>query len=416
MKPLVMKHRIILMLLLLAPFVGNAQVTFRARIFLPGGHLASGYFHPYLIVEGEDTARYMPRHVDDKLDTIDGTVCFTGIARGARCYLRLPVIAVGNYDYPVFTIDEDMTIDSLVLRKMERKTKDYEWHRAKCDSAMRADVEALSVNPMARDTHYWTDYKGNPVRHIDEETHALRLAKLYYADWLFPLASRRTYPHAADSAYRYALMAYDRKATPWLYPALQQLHRHLGLRGEPDVRKPKEPEVMYLPACDEATLADTTKDLMALMEHRQWLDYFLQGKLAELGEPSLCCPTAAEGTLRYTVWSPWGIIRVMRLEGRRLHFNQAYGSGKNMKLTDSDDFDLSDSELAEVRRRMDAFLDAHLPDDMTGTFVIDGGEYLLEYIHEGRYHTFRASDGGEPQVFNTLAGYLFQLGKQRTGQ
>ena len=54
---MVMKHRIILMLLLLAPLVGNAQVTFRARIFLPGGHLASGYFHPYLIVEGEDTAR-----------------------------------------------------------------------------------------------------------------------------------------------------------------------------------------------------------------------------------------------------------------------------------------------------------------------------------------------------------------------
>ena len=55
---------------------------------------------------------------------------------------------------------------------------------------------------------------------------------------------------------------------------------------------------MYLPACDETTLADTTKDLMALMEHRQWLDYFLQGKLAELGEPSLCCPVAEEGTLR----------------------------------------------------------------------------------------------------------------------
>ena len=281
---------------------------------------------------------------------------------------------------------------------------------------MRADVEALSVNPMARDTHYWTDYKGKPVRHIDEETHALRLARLYYADWLFPLASRRTYPHASDSAYRYALMAYDRKATPWLYPALQQLHRHLGLAGEPDVRKPKDPKVMYLPACDEATLADTTKDLMALMEYRQWLDYFLQRRFPELGEPSLCSPMAAEGTLRYTVWSPWGYICVVRLEGRRLHFNQAYGYGKEMKLTASVDFDLSDSELAEVRRRMDAFLDTHLPDDMTGTFVIDGGEYLLEYIHEGRYRTFRASDGGEPQVFNTLAGYLFQLGKQRTGQ
>ena len=116
-----MKHVTTLALLLLAASMGNTQVTFRARIFLPGGHLASGYFHPYLIVEGEDTARYMPRHVDEKLDTIDGTVCFTGIARGARCYLRLPVIVVGNYDYPVFTIDEDMTVDSLVLRKMERK-------------------------------------------------------------------------------------------------------------------------------------------------------------------------------------------------------------------------------------------------------------------------------------------------------
>ena len=78
-----------------------------------------------------------------------------------------------------------------------------------------------------------------------------------------------------------------------------------------------------------------------------------------------------------------------------------------MKLTDSDDFDLSDSELAEVRRRMDGFLDTHLPDDMTGTFVIDGGEYLLEYIHEGRYHTFRASDGGEPEEFVELTKYLW---------
>ena len=353
-----MKRRILLILLLLAPFVGSGQVTFKARVFLPGGHLASGYYHPHLIVEGEDTARYMPRHVDEKLDTIDGTVCFTGIARGARCYLQMPVIVVGNYDYPVFTIDGDMTVDSLVLRKMERKPKDYEWHRAKCDSAMRADVEALSANPMARDTHYWTDYEGKPVRHIDEETHALRLAKLYYADWLFPLASLRTYPHAADSAYRYALMAYDRKATPWLYPALQQL------------------------------------------------DYFLQGKLAELGEPSLCCPVAEEGTLRYTAWGP-GSISVMRLEGRRLYVNRATGSGKKMKLMASDDFDLSDSELAEVRRRMDDFLDAHLPDDMTGTFVIDGGEVLLEYIYEGQYHTFRASDGGEPEEFVELTKYLW---------
>lgn len=392
---------------MLASLCVQGQVTFRARIFLPGGYSASGMLGgPQMIVEGEDTARYMPRPVH--IDTTDGTVCFTGIARGARCYLSLHEIGLGSYDYPVFTINEDMTVDSLVLRQMNGRTRAYCWNRAKGDSTLRAEVEFLSINPMARDTH-WYDEGRSYI--IDDEPHALKLAKLYYADWFFPVSSWRTYPHAADSAYRYALMTYDREKTPWLYPAICQLHRHLGLQGEPKIRKPKQPKVMYRPLpYNEALLNDTTVDLMSLMERRQWLDDFLHEVLPEFGEPSLCCPMAEEGTLRYMVWSPWGYVNVLRIQGRRIYVNKASGwPTDKMKLEASDEFDLSDSQLAEVRRLMDVFLNAHLPDDMTGTYVLDGGEYMLEYIHKGEFHTFRASDGGEPKEFVALTTYLWGL-------
>ncbi len=404
-----MRHRILLMLLLLAPLVGNAQVSFRARIFYPGGHSVSGtYGGPCMIVDGEDTARYMPQI--DELDTTDGTVCFTGIARGARCYLYMNGLGMPNYDYPVFTIDEDMTVDSLVLRKMEGRQGVY-WSRALHDSAMRADVAALGGDPMARDTHWYDHIDGTKGYWLDDETHALKLAKIYYSDWVFPMASWRTFPHAADSAYRYALMAYDRKATPWLYPALQQLHSHLGHSGEPEVRKPKGPNVMYRPTpYDETSLADSTVDLMTLMERRRWLDGFLEKTLPELGEPSLCCPVAEEGTLRYMAWSPWGDVSVVRLSGRRLYVYRANGIFDKMKLTECDEFYLNDNELAEVRRRMDIFLAAKLPDDMTGViYVIDGGDYLLEYIHNGLYRTFRVPDGGKPEEFEGLTKYLWGL-------
>ena len=389
----------------------HGQVTFRARIFLPGGYSTSGMLGgPQMIVEGEDTARHMPR--PDHIDTTDGTVCFTGIARGARCYLILHDIGLDCYDYPVFTINEDMTIDSLVLRQMNSRPRAYCWNRDKGDSALRAEVDVLSVNPMARDTHWYDEGRSYL---IDDEPHALELARLYYADWVFPIPSWRTFPHAADSAYHYAVMAYDSKKTPWLYPAICQLHRHLGLRSEPKVRKPKQPKVMYRPLpYNEASLADTTVDLMTLMERRKWLDDFLNNVYPELGEPSLCCPVATEGTLRYMVWSPWGYVSVLRLEGRRLFVNKAYGRPTNqMKLEASDEFDLNDSELAEVRRLFDIFLAAHLPDEINGIYVIDGADYMLEYILGGEYHTFRASEGGTPKVFDALTEYLWGLYRAR---
>ncbi|MBR2958491.1 MAG: hypothetical protein IKC19_02545 [Bacteroidales bacterium] len=132
-------------------------------------------------------------------------------------------------------------------------------------------------------------------------------------------------------------------------------------------------------------------------------------------EPSLCCPVAEEGTLRYMAWSPWGYVSVLRLQGRRVYVNRASGwPTDKMKLEASDEFDLSDSQLAEVRRLMDVFLAAKLPDDMTGViYVIDGGDFLLEYVINGEYRTFRAPQGGTPKVFDALTEYLWSLYKAR---
>ena len=232
-----MKQRLFIFAFLMLPTLClHGQVTFRARIFLPGGYSASGMLSsPQMIVEGEDTARYMPRPA--LIDTTDGTVCFTGIARGARCYLSLHDIGF-SYDYPVFTINEDMTVDSLVLHQMNSRARAYCWNRAKGDSALRAEVEPLSVNPMARDT-LWYDEGRSYL--IDDEPHALELARLYYADWTFPIPSWRTFPHAADSAYRYALMAYDERRRRGSIPPSASCTAIWGSRANPRYASPSNP-------------------------------------------------------------------------------------------------------------------------------------------------------------------------------
>lgn len=406
-----MKRFILLPFLVLGTLCTQGQATFKARVFLPGGHSVSGmYASPVMIVEGEDTARTAPRLGD--LDTLGESVCFTGIARGARCYLFIDGLA--DYDYPAFTIDGDMEVDSLVLKDVAEDLKLY-WCRARRDSALHADVAALGGDPMARDTHWYDLFDGHKNYRIDNETHALKLARIYYGDWMLPIASWRTFPRAADSAYRYALMAYDSRETPWLYPAICQLHRHLGFRGEPKVLKPKQPKVTYTPLpYDEASLSDSTIDLMTPTKRWRWLSDLLEKVLPEFGEPSLCCPVAEEGTLRYMVWSPWGYINVLRLQGHRVYVNRASGwPTEKMKLTAYDEFDLSDSQLAEVRRLMDAFRSAPLPDEVRGGYVIDGADYLLEYIHNGQYRSFRAPQGGTPEVFDALTEYLWSLYKSR---
>ena len=42
-----------------------------------------------------------------------------------------------------------------------------------------------------------------------------------------------------------------------------------------------------------------------------------------------------------------------------------------------------------------------------------GGDYMLEYILDGEYRTFRASDGGEPKEFVALTQYLWGLYRAR---
>lgn len=408
------KQHLFITILILSALCTQGQVSFKARVFLPGGHSVSGmHASLMMVVEDEDTARSAPRLGD--LDTLGGSVCFTGITRGARCYLYLDEIGMLYYDYPAFTIDGDMDVDSLVLQRVAGYPALY-WCRARRDSAMHADVAALGGAPMTRDTHWYDLFDGHKDYWLDNETHALKLARIYYGDWMLPIASWRTFPHAADSAYRYAMTAYDRRKTPWLYPAICQLHRHLGFRGEPKVRKPKQPKVMYTPLpYDEASLSDSTIDLMTPTKRWQWLNDFLGKVLPEFDEPSLCCPVAEEGTLRYMAWSPWGYVSVLRLQGRRVYVNRASGwPTDKMKLEASDEFDLSDSQLAEVRRLMDVFLAAKLPDDMTGViYVIDGGDFLLEYVINGEYRTFRAPQGGTPKVFDALTEYLWSLYKAR---
>ena len=347
-------------------------------------------------VDSEDTVRF-------QFDST-ASVRFDNIAIGSRCHLTYDDV-VGSYDYPVFTITEDTYIDSLVLRRIPREK---EWFSTKFqkDSTFNSRTIHWSHDVDGYDTLWYENHSW-----LDKEPHSLKLARLYYSDWIAPLASWRTWPHAADSAYRYCLHAY--KQYPFLYYPLRQLAQHLGKTAE--IIPPKEPdEYTYLPQpiMPEEWWADTTADLFTLWEkHYQENAYAHDFTLGIADEKSLCYPIAPDGTMRLIIIDPLGYgVLIYRIEGDRIYRKRI--SAYDDELKDNEYYTLTDEELDTVVTAVEAFHHAGLADDKI-VRVIDGCTFELEYIINGHYHHYINYSGIAPPQLENLMELMRRIYKRK---
>ena len=350
----------------------EAQVSFSARVlFPPESPIDIKFLMPKgfcLTVDGEDTVRCIG------CDST-ATVRYDNIPVGSRCsffYCDFGEL----YTCPVFTIAADTHINSLMLRRDPSKEEVF-WSKIQKDTTLQ--------NRAAR----W----GSDV------------------DWIAPLASWRTWPHAADSAYRYLLHAY--KQHPFLYYPLRQLAQHLGKQLK--VRPPKAPDKhTYLPQPEmpDHWWTDTTADLFTPWEKHDWENtYARDHTLGKAHEKSLCYPLAADGTIRYVETCPFSGILICRVEGGRMHHIRL-GWGKR-GITDNETYTLTAEELDSVAMVVTAFQHAGRPEDESGIYVIDGCNFVLEYIMEGKYHRYTTSSGAVPPQLEAIIEILIRIYKTR---
>lgn len=379
----------------------EAQVSFSARVFFPPErHIDIMFLMPKgfcLTVDGEDTMRYTGCDPT-------ATVRYDNIPVGSRCLFFYRDMGE-LYTCPVFTITADTHVDSLVLRRDPSKEEVF-WTKMQKDTTLQNRAAQWRQDVDGRDTFWYeNDYW------LDDEPHSLKLARLYYADWIAPLASWRTWTHAADSAYRYLLHAY--KQYPYLYYPLRQLAQHLGkpLKAKP----PKEPNKhTYLPQPDmpDHWWTDTTADLFTPWEKHDWENtYARDHTLGKAGEKSLCYPLAADGTVRYMEINPLGGVAIYRVENGRLYYFRL--GGKGWKLTDKDSYTLTAEELDSVANAVAAFQRAGRSEDERGLYVIDGSTFVLEYVTDGRYHRYTTSSGAVPPQLEAIMELLIRIYKTR---
>lgn len=379
----------------------EAQVSFSARVFFPTERpidimflMPKGFC---LTVDGEDTVRYTG------CDST-ATVRYDNIPVGSRCRFFFRDFD-GLYTCPVFTITADTHIDSLMLRRDPSKEEVF-WTKIQKDTTLQNRAARWGSDVDGRDTFWYEDEFW-----LDDEPHSLKLARLYYADWIAPLASWRTWPHAADSAYRYLQHAY--KQYPYLYYPLRQLAQHLGkpLKAKP----PKEPNKhTYLPQPDMPNhwWTDSTADLFTPWEkHDRENTYAHDHTLGKAGEKSLCYPLAADGSMRYIETNPFDGVAIYRIENGRLYFFRL--GGKGWELTDKDSYTLTAEELDSVANAVAAFQRAGRPDDERGLYVIDGSTFVLEYVTDGHYHRYTTSSGAVPPQLEAIIEILIRIYKTR---
>lgn len=394
-----MKKAFILGVLLLVSLVVSAQVSFSAHVFLPTNEPLDDFFPFYLKIDGEDSVRYQHNST--------ASVRFDNIAIGSRCHFTYYDV-MGSYDYPVFTITEDTHIDSLVLRRIPREK---EWFSTKFqkDSTLLSRAIQWSLDLDGHDT---LRYNNENDYWLDDEPHSLKLARLYYSDWVAPLTSWRTWPHAADSAYRYCLHASEQY--PYLFYPLRQLAQHLGKRIE--MKPPKEPdEYTYFPQPEmpEDWWMDTTVNLISPWE--QYEQENIRARNYTFGiahEKSLCYPIATDGTMRLMIIDPlgWGVI-IYRIEGEQIYRKRI--SAYDDELKDNEFYTLTDGELDSVTIAVEAFHRAGRPDDESGPYVIDGCTFMLEYIINGKYYRYTTSSGAVPTQLEAIMGLLWNTYKRK---
>ena len=374
----------------------EAQVSFSARVFFPPDSpidirfLMPSFF--CLTVDGEDSVR---------LASCDSTftVRYDNIAVGSRCLFFYRDFDE-SYTYPFFTITADTHIDSLMLRRAPSKEEVF-WTKIQKDTTLQNRAARWSSNVDGRDTFWYeNDFW------LDDEPHSLKLARLYYADWIAPLASWRTWPHVADSAYRYCLQAY--RQYPFLYYPLRQLAQHLGkpLKAKPP-KGPDEHTYLPQPEMPDHWWTDTTADLFTPWEKHDWENTYVRDyTLGKAGERSLCYPLAADGTMRFIESNPFSGVAIYRVEKGRLYCMHL--GGKGWKLTDKDSYALTAEELDSVADALAAFQRAGRPDDERGLYVIDGSTFVLEYITDGHYHRYTTSSGAVPPQLEAIEELLIR--------
>ena len=396
-----MKKASLLVALLLLPLVVPAQVSFSARVFFPPESpidirflIPKGFC---LTVDGEDTVRCI------SCDST-ATVRYDNIAIGSRCRFFFSDFG-GLYTCPVFTITADTHIDSLVLRRTPSKGEVF-WTKMQKDTTLQSRAVQWGNDVDGRDTFWYEDEFW-----LDDEPHSLKLARLYYADWIAPLASWRTWPHAADSAYRYLLHAY--KQHPYLYYPLRQVAQHLGkpLKAHPP-KGPDKHTYLPLPEMPDHWWTDTTTDLFTPWEEHDWKNtYARDHTLGKADERSLCYPLATNGTVRYIEINPLGGVAIYRIENGRLYYFRL--GGMDWRLTDEDTYTLTAEELDSVANAVAAFQRAGRPEDESGLYVIDGSTFVLEFITDGRYHRYTTSSGAVPPQLQTIMELLIRINKSR---
>lgn len=384
-----------------------AQVSLTAKVFLPTKEPFDSAFlisHFCLKVEGEDTVRHQ--------FTSNNHVCFNNIPIGSRCqfFFHDPGYSFLGYsfDYPAFSISTDTIIDSLVLR---RSFLENDWFDTKTqkDSTLMSRAFQWSHDVDGHDT-LWIDDNRNRYL-VDYEPHSLKLATLYYNDWIQPLASWRTWTHVADSAYHYCLLASEQY--PYLFYPLRQLAYHLGKTL--DANGAKEPdEYTYFPQPEmpDQWWTDTTINLLnPWKQHEKDNNSARNYTLGKAYEKSLCYPLASDGTMRFMESDVmgWGVL-IYRIENGKLYHKRV--SVLDDELKDNKFCELTASELDSIFMALDTFKHAGRPDDESGNYVIDGSNFVLEYVIDGHYHRYTTSSGAVPPQLKAIQELLMRFCKR----
>ena len=388
------KHILIFAVILVTSLASKAQVNFSARVFDPTGKQLYDCFCFSLRVECEDTIRF-----HNWCDTSTITH-FNNIPIGSRCHFIYSELGGKMYDYPVFTINSDMYIDSMVLKQYLKLRVYLPTNADSALSVWTKNIDGCDTIWNESSDHYdvWTD---NP--------NYLKLARLYYNDWINPFPSWRRWQHSADSAYKYCLYAY--KKHQYFYYPLRQLAYHLGIEFSGKAPKKPNKDVFILqPPMSEEWWKDSTTNLLYLWEEHSIDNSYHKKFMKKAKEKSLCYPVGDNGIARLIIMNPLGGNRIYRLQNGKLHFK--YLRIFKPKLLINESYKLTSMESDSVTSLINTFSHITRNNDDSGFYVIDGSTYLLEYIIDGKYYYYKTSSGAEPKELIDILEYFGALNKK----
>lgn len=413
-----MYRKLFCLLLLVAIAINGAlqaQVSLSARVFYPNGEpvydkehefiYEEDYCRYYLKVDGEDTLRSC---------CPADTIRFENIPVGACCQLFYKDFF---YYFPsdYYTLDSDEFVE-VTMRDIPNPYSPYYFFssKAKKDSVFIENVAQWSLNANGYDT-IWFDDDYLDEREPDSqkywlarEPNSLKLARLYYSDWINPISSWRTFQHSADSAYKYCQLAY--KKYDFLYYPLRQLAHFLG--EEPKLKKPKEPNrktYVKRPTMPDEWWKDTKLDLFLLWEDYGDESRYLGSILKGAKELSLCYPTAPEGVVRFVESAPLGANIVWRLQDGKMYCKDL--SVYNYKIRQREIFDLTPAELDSLTKLIEEFHQLGRP-DIEKSYIekeIDGADFWLEYVVDGQYKCYSTCAGSYHPLFSKIIDMFWQV-------